>query len=141
MFDVKLIEHYLSTVGSILDLDDKLVVILPDHVLTLDEMLVLSKGLSFCRTPGEADMGDLKRDLDRFHRNLHPKVFIDKETSAYPVENQPAPLTERGKRRGRPRTIPSSAPTLSTISDDHPYTHTHPHKLSPLQSPGQKSHI
>ena len=67
-FDVnKCIASYLQGVGSITDLDKNLVVNLSDHVLTDDERSLLSKGLTFCPTPGEADMVDLKRDLDRFH--------------------------------------------------------------------------
>ena len=43
-FDVnKLIESYLMSVGSINDLDEKLVVNLSDHVLTDDEKSVLRK--------------------------------------------------------------------------------------------------
>ena len=61
----KLIEKYLSSVGSISELDERLVVNLSDFSLFQAHLSLLRKGLTFCPTPGEADMGDLKRDLDR----------------------------------------------------------------------------
>ena len=47
------------------------VVNLSDTPLTEIEKKVLSNGLKFCPTPGEPHMGDVRRDLDKFHRSLH----------------------------------------------------------------------
>ena len=38
---------------------------------------ILEKGLNFCPTPGELNMGNLMTDIDRFHRNLRLKTFFD----------------------------------------------------------------
>ena len=38
---------------------------------------VLEKGLNFCPTPGEPHLGDLKRDLENFHRRLRLRNFFD----------------------------------------------------------------
>ena len=40
---------------------------------------ILEKGLNFCPTPGELDMGNLMIDIDRFHRNLRLKTFFDED--------------------------------------------------------------
>lgn len=40
------------------------------HVLTTDQLSTLERGLKFCPTPGEPDMGTLASDLHRFHNNL-----------------------------------------------------------------------
>ena len=34
-----------------------------------EEKLVLNNGFKFCLTSGEPHMGDIKHDLDRFHRS------------------------------------------------------------------------
>ena len=56
---------------SIPDLDN--VINLSDHMLTIPQREILNKGLKFCPTPGEAQMGDLRRDLDKYHRSLRLK--------------------------------------------------------------------
>ena len=38
---------------------------------------MLERGLNFCPTPGEPHLGDLRRDLDNFHRRLKIKAFFD----------------------------------------------------------------
>ena len=40
---------------------------------------LLAKGLNFCPTPGELNMGDLMSDISRFHRNLRLKSFFNHE--------------------------------------------------------------
>ena len=40
---------------------------------------ILEKGLNFCPTPGELNMGNLMTDIDRFHRNLRLKTFFDED--------------------------------------------------------------
>ena len=70
------------------------VVNLSDFPLLPSEHRLLEKGLNFCRTPGEAHMGDLRRDLDNFHRNLRIKSFFDspnKIRSSTSTPNFPTP--------------------------------------------------
>ena len=55
--------------------NDKKVVNLSSIPLTSDQRSVLSKGLSFCPTPGEPDKGTLREDMDRFHRDLRREAF------------------------------------------------------------------
>ena len=50
---------------SIPDLDN--VINLSDHMLTIPQHEILNKGLKFCPTPGEAQMGDLRRNLDKYY--------------------------------------------------------------------------
>lgn len=54
---------------------NKLVVNLSSSPLSIDQTSVLAKGLNFCPTPGEPNLGDLKVDLDRLHRDLRRKAF------------------------------------------------------------------
>ncbi len=52
------------------------VINLSDHQLTLAEISLLAKGLSFCPTPGEPMMGNLREDLDKFHLSLKRTAFF-----------------------------------------------------------------
>ena len=63
----KVIEVYLNSLSYVPDPADKLVVNLSDHALTADQRSLLELGLKFCPTPGEPDMGEIKKDLDIFH--------------------------------------------------------------------------
>ncbi len=56
------------------DLGSNNVVNLSDFVLLPRHVSLLSKGLTFCPTPGEPCMGDLRRDLDDFHRKVKLKA-------------------------------------------------------------------
>ena len=53
------------------------VINLSDYRLSRDELSLLDRGLNFCPTPGEPHLGDLRRDLDCFHRRLKIKAFFD----------------------------------------------------------------
>ena len=64
---------------SIPDLDN--VINLSDHMLTVPQREILNKGLKFCPTPGEAQMGDLRRDLDKYHRSLRLKSHFKDDTA------------------------------------------------------------
>ena len=68
-------------------LDD--VVNLSDVSLTENERKVLSNGLKFCPTPGEPHMGDVRRDLDKFHRSLRLKHHFGKMN----IQNEGGPST------------------------------------------------
>jgi hypothetical protein len=54
-----------------------LVVNLSDYTLTEDEEKELSRGLKFCPTPGYPDPGELRDDLDRFHKRLRQIAFYE----------------------------------------------------------------
>ena len=62
---------------------------LSNHHLSNTELSLLEKGLSFCPTPGEPHMGDLRRDLDKFHRNLRINTFFDPDNNGA-MQNPPA---------------------------------------------------
>ena len=63
---------------------------LSDIPLTQNERKVLSNGLKFCPTPGEPHMGDVRRDLDKFHRSLRLKHHFDKTTLDNKNEEKPS---------------------------------------------------
>ena len=50
---------------------DELVVNFSSYPLTADQRSVLAMGLSHCPTPGEPDKGELREDLNRFHRDCY----------------------------------------------------------------------
>ncbi len=58
---------------------DKSVINLSSFQLNRHHISLLSKGLSFCPTPGEPDLGELRRDLDEFHRNVLLKSHFEKD--------------------------------------------------------------
>jgi hypothetical protein len=58
---------------------DKSVVNLSNLKLTEPMISVLSKGLNFCPTPGESDIYELRKDLDKFHVSLRRKQFFSKK--------------------------------------------------------------
>ena len=68
--------------------EDKLVVNLSSIPLSEEQRSVLSKGLSFCPTPGEPDKGVLREDLDRIHRDLRRKAFSATTQSKSKVINR-----------------------------------------------------
>ena len=53
------------------------VVNLSNHKLTVDELSLLSKGMNFCPTPLDLTPGDLRTDLDNFHRSLRLKARFE----------------------------------------------------------------
>ena len=75
--------HLISMVElkseSVPDLDN--LINLSDHMLTIPQREFLNKGLKFCPTPGEAQMGDLRRDLDKYHRSLRLKSHFKDDTA------------------------------------------------------------
>ena len=70
------------------------VVNLSDRPLTDMEHKILNKGLNFCPTPGEPHMGDIRRDLDHFHRSLRIHCWLNKKTPPDVVENQIGPYND-----------------------------------------------
>jgi len=57
-------------------ISDTGVINLSSHVLTPAQLLLLSKGLNFCPTPGEPDLGQLRENLDSFHTSLRRQSFF-----------------------------------------------------------------
>ena len=58
----------------------------PDNVINISDLSgpqleILNRGLKFCPTPGEARMGALRRDLDRYHRSLRLKNHFKNDTN------------------------------------------------------------
>ena len=70
------------------------VVNLSDRPLTDTENKILNKGLNFCPTPGEPNMGDVRRDLDRFHRSLRIQCWLNKKPPMDNVENHYGPYND-----------------------------------------------
>ena len=58
--------------------------------LSAAQTLLLSRGLSFCPTPGEPDMGKLKEDLDKFHMDLRRKIFFTNKRKLTLETNPPS---------------------------------------------------
>ena len=54
------------------------VINLSDFVLEPLYVSLLGRGLTFCPTPSEPIMGDLRCDLDAFHQNVHLKAHFQK---------------------------------------------------------------
>ena len=48
-------------------------------MLTPDHISLLQRGLTFCPTPGEPSMEELRRDLDNFHRSVKLKSHFGKK--------------------------------------------------------------
>ena len=105
----KLIENYTASLSTSSNINDKLVVNLSDFPLNDDHKSLLSLGLSFCPTPGEPDMGDIKKDLDRLHWKLRLKSAFEK--TKYSL--QAARLPDSSSSQTLSSTQSSIAPTRS----------------------------
>ena len=77
---------------SIPDLDN--VINLSDHVLTIPQREILNKVLKFCPTPGDAQMGDLRRDLDKYHRSLRLKSHFKDDLTKAPDGTSIGPFND-----------------------------------------------
>ena len=67
--------------------DDRCVINLSSHDLTETERSVLLKGLTFCPTPGEPVIQDIKNDLKAFFRRLKIKHhYYDEEAQLPPMD-------------------------------------------------------
>ena len=82
---------------------DRLVINLSDCVVSELERNVLCKGLTFCPTPGDPDMGDIKHDLDMFFRRMRLKLFFSEEHETID-------------------TLPSESSSQITVNDSEPLT-------------------
>ncbi len=73
----KLVENYHASLSSDLDVFGNTIVNLSSFQLESHDISLLKRGLTFCPTPGEPDMGELRNDLDRFHRSVRLTPFLD----------------------------------------------------------------
>ncbi len=97
------VDLILSTIRS----DDNSVVNLSKHPLTEAQRSILSKGLTFCPTPGEPDMGELRGDFDKFHRRLKLYTHFNRD-----------PVSEiRPKRVNSCTDISATDDTSHTVAD------------------------
>ena len=60
----------------------KLVLNLSAHPLSPDQISLLQKGLNFCPTPDEPNIGEIRRDLDKFHLSLKRKSFFHRDSDS-----------------------------------------------------------
>ena len=78
----------------------KSVVNLSKYELTQEEISVLSKGIKFCPTPGPADPGVQREDLNSLRRRLRQIAFYDDDGNYLPDNSQgpqvPAVLVQDG---------------------------------------------
>ena len=72
-----IINHFSNKVAEPQENSSSTVVNLSNTTLSQTETCLLEKGLNFCPTPGEPHLGEIRRDLDRFHRNLRIKTFFE----------------------------------------------------------------
>lgn len=99
---------------------DRLVVNLSSHNLSQDQLNVLQKGLNFCPTPGEPLLGDIRRDLDRFHLSIRRRAFFQK----FPSDSDPPDLGTRdddtlSKFRNPSSWSPQGPPTVEGLIDQN----------------------
>jgi hypothetical protein len=57
------------------------VINLSTFTLTRDHISLLSKGLTFCPTPGEPDLSSTRADMDKFHRQMRLRHYFDKDSN------------------------------------------------------------
>ena len=90
---------YLSLCYSVVNLSN--MVVKDSHIS------LLSKGLNFCPAPRAATTGELKIDLDKFHRSLRLKSYFNKDKQKKQPEITPSdqeiPTPATKPKRGRPR--------------------------------------
>ena len=75
----EIIGEHIDTILSIIFSGETGVVNLSDIDLTEAQLSILSKGLTFCPTPGELEMSELRQDLDKFHLRLKHHVYFNRD--------------------------------------------------------------
>ena len=95
---------------------------------------LLANGMMFCLTPGELDMGELRKDLDRFHRSIRLRAFYEqlqnkgsKETTNQP-QASPTPTLLPSinlrlipkRKRGRPLKNKNPSTNVDSTSTTRP---------------------
>ncbi len=74
---------------------ENLVLNLSDLILTDNQISIISRGLSFCPTPGEPDMGQIFLDLERLFRRMRLTLFW--------AEDQPQNISVLGTQNTNPQ--------------------------------------
>ena len=103
--------------------DPDKVINISDHVLSGPQLEILNRGLKFCPTPGEAHMGDIRRDLDRYHRSLRLKNHLKNDTnvvtdaSSIGPFNNTSSLKLRSKSKWNPPMGSSNLETIITMNE------------------------
>ena len=68
---------------------DPLVVNLSSHELTQAEVMLLRKGFTFCPTPGQPDILEIKSDFSRLHTRMRQmQFFATRSQSPHMMEHQ-----------------------------------------------------
>ena len=84
---------------------------LSSHKLTAGQTQLLSRGLSFCPTPGQPELSSTQEDLDSFHRSLRLKHFFSE------LEDDNSETSQSNSQR-----VPSFfAPTRDEGFDNHKF--------------------
>ena len=89
-----------------------------DIKLTLDQTEILSKGLNFCPTPGLPNPGDMRTDLDQFHRRITLyNHFKDNENDDIPTQDNLFSDDEFAHSKCKPPSHfnPTGTPILETF--------------------------
>ena len=75
------------------ELNNKSVVNLSHFKLEESHISLLSRGLKFCPTPANPNIGQLQEDLDRLHKRLRQIAFFENPEFNLTSENQGTPPT------------------------------------------------
>ena len=97
------------------------VVNLSKHILSVDELNLLAKGMNFCPTPLDSEPGELKTDLDQFHRRLRLLARFEDSTADGPdpqnteQQNHCTSAFESPKFKKQSRYNPPGPPALEAM--------------------------
>ena len=94
------------------------VVNLSDRQLTEGEFNILHKGLNFCPTPGDPDMGEICRDLDKYYRSLCIQCWLNKKNSQHTPNIPVGPFNDVKSLKLKPNSEwnpPAGPPNLRYI--------------------------
>ena len=92
------------------------VINLSDYPLTESQKEILNKGLKFCPTPGEPQMGDLRKDLDKYHRSLCTQESKEMVPSTGPYSDT-CSLKLKSKSKWSPPMGPTNLETVISINE------------------------
>ena len=97
------------------------VVNLSRHILTVDELNLLSKGMKFCPTPVDLNPGETRTDLDQFHRRLRLLARFEDTSTDVPElltkeqQNHSTYAFESQQFRNKSTYIPIGPPALEAM--------------------------
>ena len=99
------------------------VINLSDYPLSQSQKEILNKGLKFCPTPGEPQMGDLRKDLDKYHRSLRTHCYFSKREESKNSGPSTGPYSDTGslklksKSKWSPPMGPNNLETVISINE------------------------